>query len=107
MERLVLLLAPLAPHLCEQLWQLLGHPETLAYEDWPSYDNSLIQEDTLEIPVQLKGRLRSKIRVVADADADAIESAARADEKVASLLAEQEVVKVIVVPGRLVNFVTR
>jgi leucyl-tRNA synthetase len=107
MERLVLLLAPLAPHLCEQLWQLLGHPETLAYEDWPSYDDSLIQEDTLEIPVQIKGRLRSKIRVVADADADAIESAARADEKVASLLAEQEVVKVIVVPGRLVNFVTR
>ena len=107
MEQLVLLLAPMAPHICEELWRLLGHTETLAYASWPLYDDSLIQEDTLEIPVQVKGRLRSKIRVAAGADAGTIESVAREDEKIAELLADREVVKVIVVPGRLVNFVTR
>ena len=107
MEQLVLLLAPMAPHICEELWRLLGHTETLAYASWPLYDDSLIQEDTLEIPVQVKGRLRSKIRVAAGADAGTIESVARKDEKIAELLADREVVKVIVVPGRLVNFVTR
>jgi leucyl-tRNA synthetase len=89
------------------LWQILGHQNTLAYQAWPAYDEALIQEDMLEIPVQIKGRLRSKVQVAAGADADAIESAARADDRVAKLLAEQEVVKVVVVPGRLINFVTR
>jgi leucyl-tRNA synthetase len=107
MEQLVLLLSPFAPHFCEELWQILGHQNTLAYQAWPAYDEALIQEDMLEIPVQIKGRLRSKVQVAAGADADAIESAARADDRVAKLLAEQEVVKVVVVPGRLINFVTR
>ena len=107
MEQFVLLLAPMAPHLCEELWKLLGHAKSLTCAPWPHFDESKMVETTCEIPVQVKGRLRSKIEVAADADAEQIEAAAREDAKVAELLAEQEVIKVIVVPGRLINFVTR
>ncbi|MDH3719269.1 MAG: leucine--tRNA ligase, partial [Planctomycetota bacterium] len=85
----------------------LGHTDTLAYHAWPVFDESLIQEDTVEIPVQIKGKLRSKISVATGADRDALEAAARADAKISELLADQTVVKVVVVPGRLVNFVTK
>ena len=107
MEQFILLLAPMAPHLCEELWQLLGHKESLTYAPWPEYDETKIAESTREIPVQIKGRLRSKIEVPAEADEKEIESLAREDKKIIELLAGQDVVKVIVVPGRLINFVTR
>lgn len=106
MEPLVLLLSPYAPHIAEELWQLLGHGKTLAYEPWPKFDESLIAEDEIEVPVQIKGKVRSKIRVPATADKDEIEAAARKDSRIAELLEGQQVVKTIVVPGRLVNFVT-
>ncbi len=107
MEAFVLLLSPMAPHIAEELWQLLGHKATLAYEPWPVHDPALTVEDTVEIPVQIKGKLRSRIRVSARAGQDEIEAAARADDRVAELLHDQQVVKTIVVPGRLINFVTR
>ena len=107
MESFVLLLAPYAPHLCEELWQLLGHSGTLAYESWPKFDESLTVDDQIEIPIQFKGKVRSKITVPADISQDELEAAARADKRVADLLAESEVIKVIVVPGRMVNFVTK
>lgn len=107
MEKLVLLLSPYAPHLAEELWQLLGHSDTLAYEPWPEYDEALIAEDKLEIPVQINGKVRSKIRVPAGADQGAIEAAARNDPRIVELLAGKQIVKTVVVPGRLVNFVIR
>jgi leucyl-tRNA synthetase len=107
METFVLLLAPFAPHLAEELWQLLGHKKSLAYEPWPKADAALLKQDTVEIPVQVSGKLRSRVVVAADADAPAIETAARADERTAELLAGKQVVKVIVVPGKLINFVVR
>jgi leucyl-tRNA synthetase len=107
MEQFILLLAPMAPHMCEELWRLLGHDASLTYAPWPVHDEGKIVEATREIPVQIKGRLRSKIEVSADADAAEIESLARKDKKIVELLAEQEVIKVVVVPGRLINFVTR
>jgi leucyl-tRNA synthetase len=109
MERFVLLLAPLAPHLAEELWQALGHAATLAYEPWPGYDESLIREDTIEIPVQVNGKLRAKIQLSADAgnDRGALESAARANPRVAELLEGKTIVKTIVVPGRMVNYVVK
>lgn len=107
MERFVQLLAPFAPHIAEELWQLLGHANTLAYEPWPTYDESLLREDTVEIPVQLNGKLRGRIQVRAGLDQAATEAAARADARVAELLAGKTVVKVIVVPGRMVNFVVK
>jgi len=107
MERFVLLLSPFAPHLAEELWEVLGHRQTLAYEPWPEFDEQAIKEDTIEIPVQIKGKLRAKIHVSPELDQEQLEAAARADEKVQGLLDGKQVVKVIAVPGRLVNFVVR
>ncbi len=107
MERFVLLLSPFAPHLAEELWQSLGHDRTLAYEPWPEFDEALLKEDTIEIPVQVNGKLRGRIMVAADADKAAMEAAARADEKIAELLAGKMIAKTIVVPGKMVNFVVK
>lgn len=107
MECLVLLLSPYAPHIAEELWQILGHEQTLAYEPWPSYDETLTREETIEIPVQVKGKLRGRIRVPAHAAANELEAAARADPRVAEWIAGKEIVKVVVVPGRMVNFVVK
>jgi len=107
MERFVLLLAPLAPHLGEELWQILGHQETLSYEPWPTYEEALTQDDVLEIPVQIQGKVRAKLAVPADTDQAALEELARNDENVLQWLEGKEIVKVIVVPKRLVNFVVK
>ena len=107
METFVLLLSPFAPHMAEELWQLLGHADTLAYEPWPEFQEELLREETVEVPVQINGKLRSRIRVPAEVDRAALEQAARADERVAELLAGKTVVKAIVVPGKMVNFVAK
>jgi leucyl-tRNA synthetase len=107
LEPFVLLLSPLAPHLAEELWQILGHQSSLAYEPWPTYDESLIAESEIEIPVQVNGKLRGKVRVPVDADQAVVERAARDDAAVAGHLSGKTVVKVIFVPGRLLNFVVK
>ena len=107
MEQFVLLLSPFAPHLAEELWQLLGHKKTLAYEPWPTYDEVLTKDAEIEIPVQILGKLRSKVIVPAGSDQATIVTAARADARIAELLSGKEVVKTIVVPGKLVNFVVK
>jgi leucyl-tRNA synthetase len=107
MEQLILLVSPFAPHMAEELWHLLGHTDTLAYEPWPKFDEAKIKEDTIEVPVQILGKVRGRVLVPADSTSEQIEAAARADEKIASQLAGKTIVKVIVVPGRLVNFVVK
>ena len=82
MEQFVLLLSPMAPHLCEELWSMLGHDQTLAYEPWPQYDESLTVESTVEIPVQILGKLRSRITVERGLSKDALEAAALADSRI-------------------------
>ncbi len=104
-EPLALLLGPLAPHLAEELWSRLGNPDSSAYEPFPVADEAWLVDDTVEIPVQVNGKLRSRITVPAGADRDALEAAARADDKVAALLEGATVRKVVAVPGKLVNFV--
>jgi leucyl-tRNA synthetase len=104
-EPLVLLLAPLAPHAAEHLWARLGHAESLAWERFPTADPVYLVTDTVELPVQVNGKLRSRITVPTDADQVTVEAAALADEKVAAQLAGRQVRKVVLVPGRLVNFV--
>ncbi len=106
-EPFVLLLAPFAPHVAEELWHALGNQDTLAYEPWPEFDPALAQDDTVEIPVQINGKVKAKVSVAADADKGATEAAARADQKVAEWIAGKQVVKLIVVPGKLVNFVIK
>jgi leucyl-tRNA synthetase len=105
METFTLLLSPMAPHIAEELWQALGHSESLAYAPWPTFDPALLKDDEIEVPVQINGKLRGRITVPAEADRSALEAAARKDEKIAPLLAGRTVKKVIVVPGKLVNFV--
>jgi leucyl-tRNA synthetase len=104
-EPLVLMLAPMAPHIAEELWSRLGHPDSLAWADFPVADQALLVDDTIEIPVQVNGKLRSVILVAADSSADALTEAARADAKVSAALGDREPTRVVAVPGRLVNFV--
>ncbi len=104
-EPLVLMLAPLAPHIAEDLWRQLGHGESLAWTDFPIADPAWLVVDTIEVPVQVNGKVRGKVTVPDDADDASLEAAARADDKVAAALADVAVRKVIVVSGRLVNFV--
>jgi leucyl-tRNA synthetase len=107
MEQFVLLLSPFAPHIAEELWELLGHENTLAYEPWPQYDEALTKDASIEIPVQILGKLRGKVVVPADSDQATLIAAARADSRIAELLKGKEIVKTIVVPGKLVNFVVK
>ena len=105
LESFVLLLAPLAPHLAEELWQILGHDDTLAYAPWPTFDPALLKDDEIEVPVQVNGKRKTVILVGADAGPEEIEAAARSDERVVGLLQGKTIRKTIVVPGKLVNFV--
>ncbi|WP_433505032.1 leucine--tRNA ligase [Pseudonocardia halophobica] len=104
-EPLVLMLAPLAPHISEELWSRLGHGSTLAYETFPAADERYLVQDTVEYPIQVNGKVRSRVTVPADADGAAVQAAALADEKIVAALDGAEPRKVIVVPGRLVNVV--
>jgi leucyl-tRNA synthetase len=107
LEEFVLILAPFAPHLAEELWQALGNKHTLAYEPWPVYDPALLAEDQLEIPVQVNGKVRARVTVAAKASADELKSAALNEPRIRELLEGKQIQKVIVVPGKLVNIVVR
>ena len=106
-EKFVLCLAPYAPHLGEELWQVLGHDRTLAYEPFPAFDPKALVEDEVEIPVQVLGKLRGRVKVPVAATPAEMEAVARANPDVAKFLAGKTVVKVIAVPKRMVNFVVR
>lgn len=104
-EPLVLMMAPLTPHIAEELWSLLGHAESLTYAAMPVADERYLAAETVEYPIQVNGKVRSRITVPADADRAALQAAALGDDKVAAALGGKEPRKVIVVPGRLVNVV--
>jgi leucyl-tRNA synthetase len=105
LEAAVLMLSPMAPHICHGLWEALGHESALVDQAWPVVDEGALEIDTVEIVVQVNGKLRGRIAVAADADRDAIGEAALADDNVQRFVAGKEVKKTIVVPGRLVNIV--
>ncbi|WP_329053543.1 leucine--tRNA ligase [Amycolatopsis sp. NBC_01488] len=104
-EPLVLMLAPLAPHLAEELWHRLGHADSLVQGPFPVVDEKYLVEDSVEYPIQVNGKVRSRVTVPASASSDDVQAAALADEKVAAMVGEGSPRKVIVVPGRLVNIV--
>jgi leucyl-tRNA synthetase len=104
-EPLVLMLSPLTPHVGEELWRRLGNDSTVAYEPFPEADPALLVEDQIEVPVQVNGRVRAHVTVPTGIADDALDQAAREEPRVAALLDGATVRKVIVVPGRLVNFV--
>ncbi|GAB5440944.1 MAG: leucine--tRNA ligase [Fuerstiella sp.] len=107
LQPFVLVLSPFAPHIAEELWRALGQQETLAYEPWPTWDESLLIEDTVELPIQFNGKLKAKIQVPNGLDRDGMEAAAKADAAVQKQLEGKAIVKVIAVPGRMVNFVVK
>jgi leucyl-tRNA synthetase len=104
-EALVLMVAPLAPHVAEELWRKLGHDDTLTYVDFPVADPQYLVDETIEYPVQVNGKVRSHVVVSSDSDRQAVEAAALADEKVIANLDGQTPKKVIFIPGRMVNIV--
>jgi leucyl-tRNA synthetase len=103
----VLLLSPFAPHLAEELWELLGHGRSLAYEPWPTFDPTLLEESVLEIPVQVNGKVRGKIRVAKDAAKETIITLGQEETNVASHLEGKTIVKTVYVPEKLLNFVVK
>jgi leucyl-tRNA synthetase len=103
----VLVLSPFAPHLAEELWALLGHRDSLAYEPWPQHDDAKLVEQEIEVPVQINGKVRARITVPAGADQTVLQKLAEADDSVRKQLAGKQLVKVVVVPGRMVNFVVK
>ena len=104
---LVLLLAPFAPYLAHELWEMLGKKENLLKAPWPKYDPALAKEEEIEIPVQINGKLRSVVVVPAGSAEGAILEAALSSEKIKAMIAGKQILKKIVVPGKLVNFVVR
>jgi leucyl-tRNA synthetase len=104
-EPLVLMLAPLAPHIAEEMWSRLGHDRSLAYEPFPEADPAFLADEEVEYPVQVNGKVRARIVVAAGTPAAAVESAALADPKLVAALGGKAPKRVIVVPGRTVNVV--
>jgi leucyl-tRNA synthetase len=109
LEALVLMLAPFTPHVAEELWEALGHAGGLLASDalWPVADAELARKEALEIPVQINGKLRGRIHATPDTSEDELRAAALADEKVRAFIEGRQIVKVIVVPQRLVNIVVK
>ncbi len=105
LEPFVLLLAPFAPHLAEELWHVLGHRDSLAYERWPAFDPALTKAEEAEVVVQINGKVRLRLTVPAEIDKAELEKTVLADERVRQLIEGKQVRKVIVVPGKLVNIV--
>jgi leucyl-tRNA synthetase len=107
LETIAVTIAPFAPHLGEELWERLGHRESVFQATWPTYDEKWLKDDEVEIAVQVNGRVRAKLVIAADADAPTAVQAAKAHPEVAEWLDGKEIVKEIYVPGRLVNLVVK
>jgi len=104
-ERFLLLLSPMAPHICEELWSRLGHGESLTREAWPTFDEALTKDESVEIAVQIKGKVRDRITVPADASDEDVAAAALASPTIAKAIGGKPVRRTIVVKGRLVNLI--
>lgn len=104
---LLILLSPFAPHFAEEMWEVMGYEYSVFNQSWPAYDPKALVKDTVEMAVQINGQVKYKIEVASDADNKAIEEAALNDEKAAIFLKGKEIVKTIVIPGRLVNIVVK
>ncbi|PKN18636.1 MAG: leucine--tRNA ligase [Deltaproteobacteria bacterium HGW-Deltaproteobacteria-6] len=105
LESAVLLLSPIVPHMTEELWQMLGHTAAAADTPWPDYDQAIASDEEMTIVIQINGKLRSRMTVPVDCDAEKIKSDAQADEKITAMLKGAKIVKVIYVPKKLVNIV--
>ena len=106
-EGFIKMMSCVTPHMGEEIWELYGHNNTIAYETWPTYDETKLVEDEVNMAVSVNGKLRNTIKVAVDSDQDTVKEIAMADEKVAKHLEGKEIVKVIVVPNKIVNIVVK
>ena len=105
LDAVVLMLSPIVPHICHRLWRVLGHESAVTDAEWPVADQNALHVDTVEIVVQVNGKLRARIQSPANASKDALQDAALGDENVRRFIADKNIRKIIVVPGKLVNVV--
>lgn len=105
MEGFVKMLAPIAPHLAEELWEKLGHTGTISYEAWPTFDEAQLVENEVEVVVQINGKVKAKLVIPTDATREQMEEIAKQDEKVLNAIGDKSIRKIIAVPGKLVNIV--
>ena len=106
-ENLVKMLSCIAPHVCEEMWQLLGHDTTIAYETWPTYDEAMLEQATVEMAVQVNGKVRAKITVNKDEDDEVVKQTALSQDNVKTHTDGKNIVKVIVVKNKIVNIVVK
>jgi len=106
-DTLITILSPFTPHICEEMWQQMGHEETLTNVSWPSYDEKALVRDTIEIVVQVNGKLKEKLNVANNLSREDLEKTALSNDKVKALIEGQNVVKVIAVPNKLINIVIK
>jgi leucyl-tRNA synthetase len=106
-DDLILLLSPFAPHLAEELWELAGHDGSVSLENWPEYDESVFETDTVEIVVQIAGKVKDKINVASGLDKDSLIEVALEQPRIKELIEGKQVVKTIAVPDKLVNIVVK
>jgi len=106
LESMVLLLSPIVPHICNHLWIELGHKNAIINESWPIYNDNLTVDDALEIVIQINGKLRARLNVAANIDEKTLKELALKEPKISKLISDQKIKKTIVVPKKLINFVT-
>lgn len=106
-EGFVKMLSPIAPHLAEEIWSILGHTDTITYEAWPTYDESKLVDSEIEVVVQVNGKVRTKVKVAKDASKEVLEQVALEDGKVKEYTDGKQIIKVVAIPGKLVNIVVK
>lgn len=104
-ESIIVLLAPMVPHICEELWEIIGNTPSVFAENWPSYNQDALVEDEIEMPIQINGKVRSRIMVAIDLSQDEIKAKVVEDDKIKEFLAGKEIKKIVVVPKKLINIV--
>ena len=106
-EGFIKMISCICPHIGEEIWSILGHNDTIAYESWPSYDESKTADDTIEVAVQINGKLRATVTLPMNCDKDEAIAIAKADERVAAAIADKTIIKEISVPNKIVNIVVK
>ena len=106
-KNLIIMLAPFVPHVAEEMWEHLGHSESVHKQAWPEYDESALVKDTIEIVIQINGRIKEKINIAGDSTKADMEKIAVENDKIKALTEGKNIVKIIAVPGKLINIVVK
>lgn len=107
METILLLMAPFTPHICEELWEVMGHKPSIFQQPWPAYDKNAIQEEVVEIVIQVNSKVRNRLSVPVDISEDELKRRVLSDERIAGFLNGKQIITTIIIPGKLVNIVVK